>query len=59
MMVKREVVELVTGEVYFSDDHWMTIWRHGRRRAFEVVGEAADRVRFIALVAHGGGRDGD
>lgn len=68
----RETVELVTGETYSSDDHWVRVWKLGpirqtrehrskgwRNRSWSLVtnkGEA-DRIRYIALVAHGGGRD--
>ena len=56
-----ERVELVTGEHFFSDDHWRTVWRDRtqvglppRRVTLRVE---IDRVRFIALVQYGGGRD--
>lgn len=59
--MKRETVELVDGSVYFSDDHWRTIDEDmfadqggGSRR---LKGKEADRIRYIALVQHGGGRD--
>jgi hypothetical protein len=58
---KREKVELVTGEVYFSDDRWATVWKRqaGRRAVHRLIHDKAeaDRIRFIAVVAHGGGRD--
>jgi hypothetical protein len=56
----RETVELVTGEVFFSDDHWRTIWKlslGGSGLSRPVTGKAADRIRYVALVQHGGGRD--
>ena len=59
-MSARETVELVTGEKYFSTDHWVTIWQSrglGRSHRKLLSKPEIDRVRYIALVAHGGGRD--
>lgn len=54
-----ETVELVDGSVYASSDHWVTVYRRTGRGAVKVVKDRAeaDRVRFIAVVQHGGGRD--
>jgi len=65
----REKVELLGGAIYWSDDDWATIWRHYRRPAgrygvrHEDVPQRvtdkheADRVRYIAVVQYGGGRN--
>lgn len=56
----RETVELVTGDVYWSDDHWVTVMKAalgglgGGRR---ITGKDADRIRYIAAVQHGSGRN--
>ena len=57
--MSREKVELVTGDVFFSDDGWATVWKEGRGpRNYRVTDkDEADRIRYIALVQHGGGRD--
>lgn len=55
---ERETVELVTGDVFYSDDNWVTVWRrdpHGQVRA--VGPTRADHIRYLALVKYGGGRD--
>lgn len=56
---KRETVELVTGERYYSDDHWRNIFKvvGGGSLGRQITGKAVDRIRYIALVQHGGGRD--
>lgn len=56
----REWVELVTGERFFSTDHWVTVWKErGSGRAHRVILDKAeaDRIRYIAAVQHGGGRN--
>ena len=54
----RQYVELIGGEVYFSDDNWRTVWRrHANGQVRPLAGIPADRIRYIALVQHGGGRD--
>jgi hypothetical protein len=59
MTRQRETVELIGGEIYFSDDHWVTIWRQRRGTSHRVVRDKAeaDRVRYVATVQHGGGPD--
>jgi hypothetical protein len=58
-MSKHETVELVTGETYCSDDHWRTIWwvTGGKARRVILDKAEADRIRYIATVQHGGGRN--
>jgi hypothetical protein len=56
----RETIEMVDGSVYYSDDHWVTIYKvalGGQGGARKVTGSTADRVRYIAVLQHGGGRD--
>jgi len=55
--LNREWVELVTGDKFWSDDHWITAWKLKGLYGERVEGKALDRVRYIALVAYGGGRD--
>lgn len=50
-----ESVELVDGRVYLSNDDWVTVYRMGKPRP--ITGHEADRIRYIAAVQHGGGRD--
>jgi hypothetical protein len=56
---KREVVELVDGSTYWSDDNWVTVWGRLRKgsRAYKQTKETSDRIRFIAVCQHGGGRN--
>lgn len=57
---KREMVETIGRKVYFSDDHWVTVWEaRGMGRSHRKVLDKteADRIRFLAVVQHGGGRD--
>jgi hypothetical protein len=60
-----ELVELVTGVVYFSADNWETVWRQkptsyrpGQRGKARLVTdkEEADRARFLAIMQAGPGR---
>jgi hypothetical protein len=61
MKPAREFVELVEGRrVYFSDDHWVTVWEtrglgSSHRKVLDKA--EADRIRYIAVIQHGGGRD--
>lgn len=61
--MKRETVELVSGDTYWSDDHWVTVNQYQGRRGLSVMSRRvtdkaeADRIRFIATVQHGGGRN--
>lgn len=58
MTRQRETVELIGGEIYFSDDHWVTVYKAalgGLGGGRKVIGKQADRVRLIAVIQHGGG----
>lgn len=49
-----ELVELVDGRVYCSDDNWQTVYLHRRLRTrlsrpVLVTGKQADRARFLAI----------
>lgn len=49
-MSRREMVEMVDGRVYYSDDNWTTVYLippGGKAR--RVTGKAADLARFLAV----------
>jgi hypothetical protein len=55
----RQTVELVSYETFFSDDNWQTVWKRISPGHARVVADKteADRIRYIAVVKYGGGRD--
>jgi len=56
----RETVETVMGEVFWSDDNWVTVWKlalGGQGGERKLTGKAADRVRYLAVIKYGGGRN--
>jgi hypothetical protein len=60
---KREVVELVDGRVYYSDDNWEHVWRREQIETanschvtdYLITGEEADFARFLAVTQAGPG----
>lgn len=58
---RRETVELVNHQTYFSDDNWETVWKisDSERGGVSPVTDKveADRIRYIAVIKYGGGRN--
>lgn len=56
---KIEYIETIRHVVYWSRDHWVTIYEQRTHNgpSKKLSGDRVDRVRYLGLVAHGGGRD--
>lgn len=58
MTPKRVTLELVNHDQFMTDDNWETIWKKVSSAWKRVTSKAeCDRIRFIAIVAFGGGRN--
>lgn len=52
-----DLLEMLDGRVFWSDDNWQTIWAQSRdgKRWKRVPEDAVDLVRFIAVSQSSGG----
>lgn len=56
----REILEMLDGRVFFSDDNWKTIWQargmpNGRSHRKLIDKHEADKVRFLAVAQSSAG----